>query len=77
MVWLVSSGATTVTTGWVLLAALLGLAIVEHVIMAFPTPMQKLWGWAMSRSPASDRLPVATAIKPAPGAIQPDKAPAA
>ena len=51
MVWQVSSGTATVTTGWVLLAALLGLAIVEHVIMAFPTPMQKLWGWAMSRSP--------------------------
>lgn len=52
MVWQVSSDSVAITTGWVLLAALLGLAIVEHVIMAFPVPMQKLWGWAMSRSPA-------------------------
>jgi hypothetical protein len=36
-----------------LLAALLGLAIVEHVLMAFPVPLQKLWGWAMSRPSAS------------------------
>jgi putative photosynthetic complex assembly protein 2 len=50
MVWQVSSGVATITTGWVLLAALLGLAIVEHVIMAFPTPMQKLWGWAMEKA---------------------------
>ncbi|MDP2015863.1 MAG: DUF3623 family protein [Hydrogenophaga sp.] len=28
----------------------MGLAIVEHVIMAFPTPMQKLWGWAMEKA---------------------------
>ena len=77
IVWEVVSGRVVVSTGWVLLASLLGLAIVEHLIMAFPTPMQKLWGWAMSRSPSSDCLPVAAAIPPAPGAIQPDKAPAA
>jgi putative photosynthetic complex assembly protein 2 len=51
---------------------------VEHLIMAFPTPMQKLWGWAMSRSPSSDRLArVAAACPPRPVAIQPDKAPVA
>ena len=49
LVWQVADGSTAISTGWVLLAALLGLAIVEHVIMAFPTPMQKLWGWAMSQ----------------------------
>ena len=36
------------TAGWVLLASLLGLAILEHVLMMFPVPLQKLWGWAMS-----------------------------
>lgn len=77
IVWEVVSGRVLVSTGWVLLASLLGLAIVEHLIMAFPTPMQKLWGWAMSRSPSSDRLPVAATVSPASVPIQPDKAPAA
>ena len=47
LVWQAHSGAVVVTTGWVLLAALLGLAIVEHLLMAFPLPMQRLWGWAL------------------------------
>jgi putative photosynthetic complex assembly protein 2 len=64
MVWQVSSGAAAISTGWVLLAALLGLAIVEHVIMAFPTPMQKLWGWAMQQGVSAPREEVAAAIKP-------------
>jgi putative photosynthetic complex assembly protein 2 len=77
IVWEVVSGRVLVSTGWVLLASLLGLAIVEHLIMAFPTPMQKLWGWAMSRSPSSDRPLPNLAPASAPVAIQPDKAPAA
>lgn len=77
IVWEVVSGEAVVSTGWVLLASLLGLAIVEHIIMAFPAPMQKLWGWAMSHSPSSDRPPPVAAIPAAPVAIQPDKAPAA
>ena len=52
MVWQVPGGETAQNTGWVLLAALLGLAIVEHAIMAWPLPLQKLWGWAMSQRPA-------------------------
>jgi hypothetical protein len=58
----------------VLLATLLGLAIVEHGIMAWPLPLQKLWGWAMaqrsSRQVTDHRdVPVmrpgaSTAIKP-------------
>ena len=77
IVWQVVTDRVVVSTGWVLLASLLGLAIVEHLIMAFPTPMQKLWGWAMSRSPSSDR--VSTVVAPSPNAvpIQPDKAPVA
>jgi putative photosynthetic complex assembly protein 2 len=77
IVWEVVSGQVVVSTGWVLLASLLGLAIVEHVIMAFPTPMQKLWGWAMSRSPSSDRPTPAVVATPAAVPIQPDQAPAA
>jgi hypothetical protein len=49
LIWEVQTGLVALSTGWVLLAALLGLAIVEHVLMAFPVPLQKLWGWAMSR----------------------------
>ena len=77
IVWEVVSGRVVISTGWVLLASLLGLAIVEHVIMAFPTPMQKLWGWAMSRSPSNDRPSRAVVAAAAPVAIQPDEAPVA
>ena len=34
------------TTGWVMLASLLTLAIVEHALMMFPLPLQRIWGWA-------------------------------
>jgi putative photosynthetic complex assembly protein 2 len=77
IVWQGVSGRVGVSTGWVLLASLLGLAIVEHLMMAFPTPMQKLWGWAMSLTPSSDRPAAAVVPTAVPGAIQPDKAPAA
>ena len=54
LVWLAQQGAVAITTGWVMLATLLGLAIVEHVIMIFPWPLERLWGWAMgqTRKPA-------------------------
>jgi putative photosynthetic complex assembly protein 2 len=48
--WLViqaQRGAVEVSTGWVLLASLLGLAIIEHILMVFALPLQRLWGWAM------------------------------
>lgn len=77
IVWEVVSGEVAVSIGWVLLASLLGLAIVEHLIMAFPAPMQKLWGWAMSHSPSSDRSPTVAATVATPVAIQPDQAPVA
>ena len=65
--WLVGqarSGAVEVTTGWVLLAALLGLAIVEHLIMMFPLPLQKLWGWAMSGPVAAPGTATTVAVMP-------------
>jgi putative photosynthetic complex assembly protein 2 len=49
-IWLVleaQRNTLTISTGWVLLASLLGLAIVEHVLMVFALPLQRLWGWAM------------------------------
>ncbi len=55
LIWEVRTGAVTATTGWVLLATLLGLAIVEHVLMAFPLSIEKLWGWAMNRAPVRPR----------------------
>ncbi len=70
LIWQVHHGLVAVTTGWALLAALLGLAIVEHVLMVFPVPMQRLWGWAMSRgeTPPNKLLPVS------PVGVKPDQA---
>ena len=53
-IWLVAEAqrsATELSTGWVLLASLLGLAIVEHVLMVFALPLQRLWGWALQAKP--------------------------
>jgi hypothetical protein len=50
MVWEVQQGAMKVSTGWVLLASLLGLAIVEHLLMVIAVPLQRLWGWAMGKA---------------------------
>jgi len=62
-------GLVTVNTGWVLLAALLGLAIIEHLLMMFPLPMQRLWGWAMCKvTPAAPVVaPVVPVIEPEAG----------
>lgn len=75
MLWQVPGGDAAITTGWVLLAALLGLAIVEHVLMVLPVPMQKLWGWAMSqrpRKPFTDRRDVQVISPSTRPAIKPD-----
>lgn len=70
LIWQARSGLVSATTGWVLLASLLGLAIVEHIIMLFPVPMQRLWGWAMS---GRDSRPAAGLPLPASG-VKPDQA---
>ena len=67
MVWEVASGLVLVNAAWVLLSSLLGLAIIEHLLMVFALPLQKLWGWAMKRSPyqsatPTTELPVAVAL---------------
>lgn len=70
LIWEVVQGQVQLSTGWVLLATLLGLAIVEHVIMVFPVPMQRLWGWALSRDrSAATALPamaVPVSVPPTP-----------
>jgi putative photosynthetic complex assembly protein 2 len=47
IVWQAQSGLVEVTTGWVLLASLLGLGILEHAMMMLPWPLERLWGWAI------------------------------
>jgi hypothetical protein len=53
LIWQTIVGQVEMTTGWVMLASLLTLAIVEHALMIFPLPLQRIWGWAMSRTSAS------------------------
>ena len=55
-------GTVTINTGWVLLAALLGLAIIEHLLMMFPLPMQRLWGWAMGQVKSETPVSVASGL---------------
>jgi len=60
MVWELKTGAVTISTGWVLLSSLLGLAIIEHLLMVIALPLQRLWGWALKRSPyGTNRAPLA------------------
>jgi len=56
LVWQAQQGVIAITTGWVMLATLLGLAIVEHLIMIFPLPLERLWGWAMGQSSVESAL---------------------
>jgi putative photosynthetic complex assembly protein 2 len=56
LVWQAQQGAMAITAGWVMLATLLGLAIVEHLIMIFPWPLERLWGWAMGQSSVESPL---------------------
>ena len=50
MVIEVQRGSVGTSTGWVLLASLLGLALIEHALMVFALPIQRIWGWAMNRN---------------------------
>ena len=49
LIWAASTGSVEVSTGWMLLACLLGLGIVEHIVMVLPWPLEKLWGWALHK----------------------------
>lgn len=37
-------------TGYSLLAAIMGLALVEHWFLVLPIPVEKLWSWSLPRS---------------------------
>jgi putative photosynthetic complex assembly protein 2 len=50
--WMLWSGwhaHQTLNASWLLLASLLGLAIIEHLVMVFPWSLNKIWGWAMGQ----------------------------
>ena len=47
IVWQGQSGQVSITPHWVLLATLLGLAIVEHLLMMIPFSLERVWGWAL------------------------------
>jgi putative photosynthetic complex assembly protein 2 len=48
----VAAGAGAERTGFVLLATLTLLALLEHWFMVLPVPDQKLWRWAIPKPPA-------------------------
>jgi putative photosynthetic complex assembly protein 2 len=75
-IWLVAEAqrsAIELSTGWVLLASLLGLAIVEHVLMVFALPLQRLWGWALQRGPQLQSREAELGVVPTPLPTQPDR----
>jgi hypothetical protein len=54
IVWQAQSGLVEATTGWTLLASLLGLGLLEHAMMMLPWPLEKLWSWAIqAKTPTS------------------------
>jgi putative photosynthetic complex assembly protein 2 len=50
------TAATAAAVGYTLVATLLALAIVEHLFMILPLPVDRLWAWSSQagRSPKSD-----------------------
>lgn len=67
--WLVAEAQRSrmeINTGWVLLATLLGLAIVEHVLMVFALPLQRLWGWALRQRHQMQTPDAGPGVVPAP-----------
>jgi len=51
-----------ITPHWVLLATLLGLAIVEHALMVIPLSLEKVWGWALNANLSSNPTLQATTL---------------
>ena len=65
--WLLWSGwhaHETLSASWLLLASLLGLAILEHLLMVVPWSLDKLWGWAMGEHRAVPPEPVKMGLGP-------------
>ncbi len=66
-IWLLWSGwhaHDTLSASWLLLASLLGLAILEHVLMVVPWSLDKLWGWAMNHPSGVAHKPVKLELGP-------------
>ena len=40
------AASTATMVGWVLVSALMGLAILEHAFMLVPLPIERLWRWS-------------------------------
>ncbi len=53
LIWQAHEGLVTISTHWILLASLLGLAIIEHVLMMVPLSLERVWGWALKNEPSS------------------------
>ncbi|MEN9317092.1 MAG: hypothetical protein RIS35_3485 [Pseudomonadota bacterium] len=47
------TGSAGLRTGWLLLASLLSLALLEHLMMVLPLSPALLWRWALRTSPGS------------------------
>jgi putative photosynthetic complex assembly protein 2 len=74
-IWLVAEAQRSAierSTGWVLLASLLGLASVEHVLMVFALPLQRLWGWALRQRQQLQSHEAELGVVPTPMPPQPD-----
>ena len=68
------SAGSAQTAGLLLVAALLALAVLEHVLMVLPLNATALWHWAMRSHAAhdgADRRPAPLALAPAPAKLQP------
>ena len=53
--------STATEVGYVLVAALMGLAILEHLFMLVPLPVDRLWAWSTgivrAKAPAEHEAP--------------------
>ena len=47
--------STAAVAGYTLVAALMGLAILEHLFMLVPLPIDRLWQWSMRARPSGRR----------------------
>jgi putative photosynthetic complex assembly protein 2 len=56
LIWQAHAGQVTITSHWVLLASLLGLAIIEHILMMIPFSLERVWGWALKADESKEAL---------------------
>ncbi len=54
LIWQAHAGQVTITCHWVLLASLLGLAIIEHILMMVPLSLERVWGWALKNGDSDE-----------------------